>query len=69
MVNGLTPTAVVAGDVLTLQLDPLPGPPFGSLAGISFTIDFTPIPEPGTLGMGCLAGAGLFMVAWRRRRR
>jgi len=67
MVNGLTPTAVLAGDVLSVQLDPLPGPPFGSLAGVSFTIDFTPIPEPGSLTLASLAGAGLAFVARRRR--
>lgn len=67
MVNGLTPTAVLPGDVLTLQIDPLPGPPFGSLAGVSFTIDFTPVPEPGTLTLATLAGVALVFVAWRRR--
>jgi len=50
---------------LTPQLDPLPGPPFGSLAGI--TIAFTPVPEPSSLVLAILAGSGLAFVARRRR--
>ena len=42
-------------------LDPLPGPPFGSLAGI--TIDFTPVPEPSSLVLAILAGSGQFLRA------
>jgi len=62
-VNGMSPIAVVAGDVLALELAPSVSAPFGSLAGVSFTIDFTAVPEPGTLALG-LAG----MIAARSRR-
>lgn len=45
-VNGATPVNVLAGDVLSLQIDSIAPFPTGSLAGVSFTIDFTPLPEP-----------------------
>lgn len=68
MVNGLTPTNINAGDVLALEMNPLPGPPFGSLSGITFTIDFTPVPEPSTLVLAVIGAVGLLVQVVRRRR-
>jgi hypothetical protein len=68
MVNGLTPTNVIAGDVLALEMNPLPGPPFGSLSGVTFTIDFTPVPEPSALVLAAIGMFGLVVRAGRRRR-
>lgn len=66
MINGLTPSSVTAGDVLTLSMSPTIGFPFGSLAGVSLTLDFTPtaasvpaLPEPSTLMLGVLGIGGL----------
>ncbi len=64
MLNGLLPMPISAGDVLTLEFNPLPGPPSGSLAGVAFTVDFTPVPEPGTLA---LAATGVAALALLRR--
>jgi hypothetical protein len=67
MLNGLIPVNVLPGDVVALEFNPAPGPPFGSLAGITFTIDFTPVPEPSSLA---LASLGLFaMTGYALRRR
>lgn len=71
MVNGLTPVNVTTGDVLTLSMSPTTGFPFGSLAGVSLTIDFTPdavsliVPEPGTFVLGILG----ICLAYRSRRK
>jgi hypothetical protein len=61
MVNGFTPVNVLAGDVLALELNAAPGPPFGRLTGVVFTIDFVPIPEPSSLVL--LAFGGVALVA------
>lgn len=67
MVNGLTPTSVLASDVLALQMNALVGPPTGSLAGVSLTIDFTPAPEPSSFALAALGLFGLAGQLWRRR--
>lgn len=56
MVNGLTPTFVNAGDVLTLELVPSQLSPVGTLAGVTFTIDFLPVPEPSATVMLLVGG-------------
>lgn len=68
MVNGMFPTNVNAGDVLTLELVPHPLAQSGSLAGVSFTIDFLPVPEPSGLVL-MVAGLGsmLTLLACKRR--
>jgi hypothetical protein len=68
MVNGATPISVLAGDVVALELNPLPGPS-GSLAGVSFTIDFTPVPEVGSLSLAALGVGGFCFYYVRRGRR
>jgi hypothetical protein len=61
MVNGLMPTTVNAGDVVKLTVSPLVPAPTPLIGGVSWTIDFTPVPEPSTL---LLMGLGLLAVAW-----
>ena len=68
MVNGLTPVNVLMGDVMALEINPLPGPT-GSLAGVTFTIDFTPVPEPSSLILASIGIGGLIGHIWRRRTR
>jgi hypothetical protein len=61
MVNGLTPTTVNAGDVVKLTVSPLVPAPTPLSGGVSWTIDFTPVPEPSAwllMGVGLLAVAG-----------
>jgi hypothetical protein len=48
-VNGFTAVNVVAGDTLSLAIQPAAAQPFGVLTGVGWVIDFTPIPEPGTI--------------------
>ena len=60
MLNGLTPFAVTAGDVVTLTVAPLVPAPTPLIGGVSWTIDFTPVPEPSSwllMGMGLIAVA------------
>lgn len=63
--------AVTAGEMLTFRFDPTAGQTFGSLSGISETVDFTPaaggVPEPSTWAL-MLIGAGCMGVSLRRRR-
>jgi len=59
----MSPIAVVAGDVLALELARSISAPFGSLAGVSFTSDFVAVPEPSSvalvaLGLASIVGAG-----------
>ena len=65
LVNGMLPIGVNAGDVLALELTPSVGMPTGSLAGVIWTIDFQPIPEPSSVVLLALGSLG--MIAWRRR--
>ncbi|CAN5415013.1 hypothetical protein BH09PLA1_BH09PLA1_19820 [soil metagenome] len=59
-------TSVAAGDELLLYIRPTAGQQFGSLAGLSLVVNFTPIPEPASIAlMTATAGA----VLLRRRRR
>ncbi len=58
MLNGLVPFAVTAGDVVTLTVSPLVPAPTPLIGGVSWTIDFTPVPEPSSwllLGVGLIA--------------
>jgi hypothetical protein len=55
-VNGFNVTNVAAGDVLSLVFNPTPSSPVGTLAGINFVIDFTPVPEPSTALLALLGG-------------
>ena len=66
MVNGFTPVNVLAGDVVALEMSPTPGPPFGRLTGVIFTIDFVPVPEPSSLVLLSL-GAIALLARCRRR--
>jgi hypothetical protein len=66
MVNGLVPTTVNAGDVVKLTVSPLVPAPTPLIGGVSWTIDFTPVPEPSSL---LLMGVGLLVVAGRIVRR
>lgn len=63
---------VAAGDVLAFRLTPTAGETFGSLAGISETVDFTAmvpgVPEPTTWAL-MLLGFGGLGAALRARRR
>lgn len=64
--------AVAAGDVLTFNFTKSAGQTFGSIAGISATINFTPttvgaVPEPATWATMIL-GFGMIGAATRRRR-
>lgn len=64
--------AVAAGDVLTFNFIKSAGQQFGSIAGISATIDFTPravdgVPEPATW-LTMILGLGLIGAAMRSRR-
>jgi hypothetical protein len=68
MVNGLFPTNVNAGDVVTLELVPNPLAQSGSLAGVSFTIDFQPVPEPRGLVLMAAGMGSLLMLLFRKRR-
>jgi hypothetical protein len=68
MVNGTLPTNISAGDVISLQFNPLPGPPFGSLAGVSWTIDFQPVPEPSSWLLATGGGLTIATLSWRRKR-
>lgn len=61
--------AVNAGDTLRFQFQKATGQSFGSLNGIAVTIDFTPIPEPGTGTLLLTAGGVLGLVGLVRRRR
>jgi hypothetical protein len=62
-VNGFNVVNVVAGDTLSLEIQPAAAQPFGALTGVGWVIDFTPVPEPGTLG---LLAIGLIGVTIRR---
>lgn len=69
LVNGSF--TVAAGDVLTFDFTKSAGQQFGSIAGISATIDFTPdvtgaVPEPATWAMMIL-GFGMIGVSLRGR--
>ncbi len=66
MLNGLVPMAVMAGDVVTLTVAPLVPAPTPLIGGVSWTIDFTSVPEPCS---SLFVGVGLISVASRRRRR
>ena len=64
--------SVAAGDVLAFRFTPTAGQNFGSLAGISETINFTAfvgngVPEPATWAL-MVSGFGLVGSALRRRR-
>jgi hypothetical protein len=65
-VNGANPVVVNAGDQLTLALSASPFAPIGSLAGVHYTIDFTPVPEPGGLVLLATGGAASLLLARRR---
>lgn len=66
MLNGLVPIPVTAGDVLTLTVAPLVPAPTPLFGGVSWTIDFTPVPEPSSW---LLLAAGLFVAAPHALRR
>ena len=66
MQNGLVPMSVTAGDVVTLTVSPLVPAPTPLIGGVSWTIDFTSVPEPSSW---LLMGLGLIAVASRRSRR
>lgn len=68
MVNGMTPLSVFAGDIMTLEINSLPSQPTGSLAGISFTIDFTPVPEVSTLVLASLGMVAVVAGRYRRKK-
>jgi hypothetical protein len=57
--------SVNAGDVLSVGVFRSAGEPFGALSGVTFTVDFTPVPEPGSIG---LVTVGMLALAWRLRR-
>lgn len=64
--------AVAAGDVLSFRFSKSAGQTFGSLAGISALVDFTPnavgaVPEPATWGLMIL-GFGAIGTTMRRRK-
>ena len=65
MVNGLVPTTVTAGDVVKLTVSPLVPAPTPLIGGVSWTIDFTPAPEPSSW---ILMGVGLIAIASRGMR-
>ena len=61
MLNGLVPIAVTAGDVVSLTVSPLIPAPTPLIGGVSWTIDFTPVPEPSSwllMGLGLIAVVG-----------
>lgn len=64
MLNGLVPIPVTAGDVLTLTVAPLVPAPTPLIGGVSWTIDFTPVPEPSSW---LLMVAALVAIAMQRR--
>jgi hypothetical protein len=57
---------VVAGDVMSLEFTRHSGESFGVTMGVDWTIQFTPVPEPGSLALCGLAAAGLIGYARRR---
>jgi hypothetical protein len=67
MVNGLIPVNVLPGDVVALEFNPAAGPPTGALAGITFTIDFTPVPEPSSVVLATFAALGVVVFIRRCR--
>ncbi|MEJ5239182.1 MAG: PEP-CTERM sorting domain-containing protein [Limisphaera sp.] len=62
----LNDVAVNAGDTLRFQFQKSAGQTVGSLNGVAVTVDFTPIPEPGT-GTLLLIGGGLLGLMSRLR--
>lgn len=63
--------AVAAGDVLSFRIAPSAGQPFGTLTGISATVDFTAagvVPEPSTWAV-MIVGFGMAGGVLRSRRR
>lgn len=66
LVGGMLPISVSAGDTLSLELTPSIGMPTGSWAGVIWTIDFQPVPEPSGLVLGLIGTICLGVVFWRR---
>jgi hypothetical protein len=68
-VNGATAVSVNAGDLLALTMAPSIGQPSGTLTGVLLTIDFTPVPEPGSMVLVAPGVAVLAAYVLRRRRK
>ena len=68
MLNGLSPITVTAGDVVTMTVSPLVPAPTPLIGGVSWTIDYSPVPEPSTLVLAAFGFIGLIGVALQRRK-
>ena len=66
MVNGLIPTTVNAGDIVKLTVSPVVPVLTPLIGGVSWTIDFTPAPEPSSWLLAVIGGAGIGLRARKR---
>jgi hypothetical protein len=67
LANGSLPIAVNAGDVFALEVGPAAfGPPTGALLGVLITIDFTPVPEPGSCVLSIMGLSAIFGLTCRQ---
>jgi hypothetical protein len=68
--SALEDITVHVGDEISFRLTKSANSPFGDYAGVNLTLDATAVPEPATLSLLFLGGAGLVApLVWSRRRK